>query len=118
MDYGSVPGVDKPVSRLVQGTVMVGSGDLDYSFRLLDEALELGINTFDTAHIYGGGDNERTVGAWVNSRGVREKVVLIGKGAHFNPDRQRVTPWDITSDLRFTRAPQDGLHRSLPAPPG
>ncbi|MEJ5297833.1 MAG: aldo/keto reductase [Armatimonadota bacterium] len=99
MDYGSVPGVDKPFSRLVQGTVMVGPHDLDYSFRLLDDALELGINTFDTAHIYGGGDNERTVGAWVNSRGVRDRVVLIGKGAHFNADRQRVTPWDITSDL-------------------
>lgn len=99
LDYGSVLGVDKPVSRLVQGTVMVGPHDLDYSFRLLDDALELGINTFDTAHIYGGGDNERTVGAWVNSRGVRDRVVLIGKGAHFNADRQRVTPWDITSDL-------------------
>ncbi len=99
MQYGKVPGVDKPVSRLVQGTVMVGSHDLDYSFRLLDDALALGINTFDTAHIYGGGDNERTVGAWVNSRGVRDRVVLIGKGAHFNADRQRVTPWDITSDL-------------------
>ena len=99
MQYGSVVGLDKPVSRIVHGTVMVSSGDLDYSFGLLDAVFARGCNTFDTGHIYGGGDNERTVGRWVNERGLRDKVVLIGKGAHHNEDRRRVTPWDITSDL-------------------
>lgn len=99
MQYGSVVGLDNPVSRIVHGTVMVSSGDLDYSFGLLDAVFARGCNTFDTGHIYGGGDNERTVGRWVNERGLRDKVVLIGKGAHHNEDRRRVTPWDIASDL-------------------
>lgn len=100
MKYGSVKGVERPVSRLVQGTVMVSSKELERSFALLDAVFELGCNTFDTAHCYGGGDNERTVGRWVNERGIRDEVVIIGKGAHPYGDRPcRVTPEDITSDL-------------------
>ncbi len=99
MHYGTVPGIRKPVSRLVQGTVMINSRELDKGFALLDGILERGCTTFDTAHVYGSGDNERSVGRWVNDRGVRERVVVIGKGAHHNQDRRRVTPHDITSDL-------------------
>ena len=99
MQYGYVPGIDKPISRLVQGTVMVNSKETDKSFALLDDIFELGCTTFDTAHVYGRGDNERTVGRWVNQRGVRDKVVIIGKGAHHNEDRNRVTPFDITADI-------------------
>jgi aryl-alcohol dehydrogenase-like predicted oxidoreductase len=99
MQYGQVPGITKPISRLVQGTVMVGSDHLEESFALLDEIHSLGCTTFDTGHVYGNGDNERTVGHWVRDRGVREDVVIIGKGAHHNRDRQRVTPYDIKADV-------------------
>lgn len=104
MKYGHITGLEKPVSRLVQGTVMVHSGDLEGSFKLLDAVFEQGCTAFDTAHIYGGGDNERTVGKWVNSRNIRDKVVILGKGAHHNPDRRRVTPYDITADLHDSLA--------------
>ena len=99
MNYGRVPGVDKPVARIVQGTVMVRSEEVEKSFALLDEVFELGGTTFDTAHQYGGGDSERTFGRWVRERGLRDEVVVIGKGAHHNADRKRVTPFDITADL-------------------
>ncbi|HUS48160.1 MAG TPA: aldo/keto reductase [Phycisphaerae bacterium] len=99
MQYGSVPGVDKPISRLVQGLIMVSTKKLDESFALLDEVFETGVNTFDSAHIYGGGDSERVLGRWMEARGLREKVVILTKGAHLNQDRERVTPFDITSDL-------------------
>ena len=42
----------------------------------------MGCNTFDTAHVYGSGDNERTFGRWLRERGNRNKVNIIGKGAH------------------------------------
>ncbi|MBE7470201.1 MAG: aldo/keto reductase [Anaerolineae bacterium] len=99
MEYGHIPDIDKPISRLVQGTVMITSDEVERSFTLLDEIFELGCTTFDTAHGYGNGDCERTFGRWLDERGLREKVVIIGKGAHHNQDRQRVTPFDITSDL-------------------
>jgi aryl-alcohol dehydrogenase-like predicted oxidoreductase len=104
MRYGHLPGIDKPISRLVQGTVMVNSREMEKSFALLDEVFALGCNTFDTAHVYGQGDNERTVGRWVRERGVRDQVVIIGKGAHHNPDRKRVTPFDITADIHDSLA--------------
>ncbi len=124
MQYGNVPGIEKPISRLVEGSIMINSKDLEGSFRLLDEIFELGCNTFDTAHVYGNGDNERTMGKWVNSRGVREQVVIIGKGAHHSQDRKRVTPWDITADIydslarfKFDYIDLYLLHRDDPSVP-
>jgi len=104
MQYGQIPGVTKPVARLIQGTVMIGTDKLEASFALLDEILALGGNTFDAAHIYGNGDVERALGRWVAARGVREQVVIVTKGAHHSQDRQRVTPYDITSDLHDSLA--------------
>lgn len=124
MHYGKIPGVTKPVARLIQGTVMIGSDKLDYSFQLLDDILALGGNTFDAAHVYGQGDNERTLGRWIEERGVRDKVVVITKGAHHNADRRRVTPFDITADLHDSLARLHTsyidlylLHRDDPAVP-
>jgi aryl-alcohol dehydrogenase-like predicted oxidoreductase len=72
---------------------------LERSFTLLDEVFAAGGNTFDTAHGYNGGDSERTLGRWIQERGVREQVVIIGKGAHPYQGRNRVTPQDITADI-------------------
>ncbi len=99
MQYGKLSGIDKPISRLVQGTIPIGSAKLEASYKLLDDIYALGCTTFDTAHVYGNGDVERTFGRWMTDRDLRDKVVIIGKGAHHNQDRQRVTPHDITSDI-------------------
>ncbi|MGB1288021.1 MAG: aldo/keto reductase, partial [Aggregatilineales bacterium] len=100
MQYGKIEGVNKPVSRIVQGTNgFISTNDPDSSFRLLDTALEMGITTFDTAHIYGNGDVERIFGQWMKARNNRDDVVLIAKGAHHNADRRRVTGFDIEADI-------------------
>jgi aryl-alcohol dehydrogenase-like predicted oxidoreductase len=124
MKYGSIPGIARPVSRLVQGTVMVNSRELDAGFALLDGIYALGCNAFDTAHVYGNGDGERTLGRWIRERGVRDRVVIITKGAHHNQDRRRVTPFDITADLHdsLARFQVDSidlyvLHRDDPSAP-
>jgi aryl-alcohol dehydrogenase-like predicted oxidoreductase len=124
MQYSTVPGVTKPVARLVQGSIMIGSSRLEESFALLDAIFAMGGTTFDTAHGYGGGDVERTFGRWVSERGLRDQVVIIGKGAHHNQDRQRVTPFDITADLHdsLARLKTDYidlylLHRDDPSKP-
>jgi aryl-alcohol dehydrogenase-like predicted oxidoreductase len=124
MPYGQIPGIKKPVARLVQGTLMIGMSEREKGFALLDEIFELGGNTFDTAHQYGNGANERAVGQWVRQRGVRDQVVIIGKGAHHSEDRKRVTPFDITADLydslarfQFDTIDLYLLHRDDPAIP-
>ncbi len=124
MEYGHIPGIDKPISRLAQGTLTAVSPDGTADFALLDAIFAEGCNTFDTAHVYQNGQNERAVGRWIRERGIREQIVLIGKGAHHNPDRRRVTPFDIEADLHdaFARFGFDYidiylLHRDDPGVP-
>jgi aryl-alcohol dehydrogenase-like predicted oxidoreductase len=105
MRYGQIPGVNKPVARVVQGGTMLGS-DLNEaeSFALLDQVYQLGCNTIDTAHVYGGGDSERVIGRWIQARGLREEIVIITKGAAHSQDRRRMTPFDIAADLHDSLA--------------
>lgn len=100
MQYSTIPRINKPVARIVQGTTMIGS-DLNEaeSFALLNQVFELGGNTIDTAHVYSGGNSERIIGRWMQARGNREQVVVITKGAAHSQDRRRMTPFDIASDL-------------------
>jgi aryl-alcohol dehydrogenase-like predicted oxidoreductase len=55
MEYGQIPGLDRQVSRLIHGAISLSMDDLEGGFALLDAAMDHGINTFDTAHLYGGG---------------------------------------------------------------
>jgi aryl-alcohol dehydrogenase-like predicted oxidoreductase len=99
MQYGSIGGISKKVSRLVQGTMPIASEEDSFSFDLLDRVFEMGCTTFDTAHIYENGSVERTFGRWLQQQGLRDEVVIIGKGCHHSADRNRVTPFDLESDL-------------------
>ncbi|HEY1419909.1 MAG TPA: aldo/keto reductase [Candidatus Dormibacteraeota bacterium] len=49
------------------------------AFALMDRAVELDINYFDTADGYGGGLSEEMVGQWMTSRAARDSVVLATK---------------------------------------
>ena len=80
MTYGTVPGVDKQVSRLVMG--VDNQQTLPHAAVIFDDFVERGGTTFDTAYIYGGGRGEKLLGQWMTSRGNRDDVVVIGKGAH------------------------------------
>lgn len=99
MQYGEISGVDKPISRVVQGTIMLSPATQEQSFALLDDVFAAGGNTFDSARIYNRGDSEITLGHWIKARGVRDKVVILTKGAHPRDGRKRVTPEDITEDI-------------------
>ena len=99
MQYGTVSGSAKKISRLVQGCIMLTRSRKEEGFALLDATRQAGITAYDTAHGYGGGEVDRTLGLWMEERGNRDEVVIIGKGAHHNQDRNRVTPYDIAADL-------------------
>jgi aryl-alcohol dehydrogenase-like predicted oxidoreductase len=99
MNKITLPGCTKQLSQIVMGTMIVGLKNYEDSTALLDNAISLGVNTFDIAWVYGGGDSERAIGQWMRERGNREQVFIITKGAHHNRDRARVTPYDITADL-------------------
>ncbi|HEX5549878.1 MAG TPA: aldo/keto reductase, partial [Nitrospira sp.] len=73
------------VSRLCLGTMNFGPETTEAdSFTIMDRALELGLNFFDTANVYGWklgeGWTEQILGRWfAQGGGRREKVVLATK---------------------------------------
>ena len=104
MIYQKIDGLDKPLARVIQGTIMLSRDRIEEGFALLDGVFEQGGTTFDTAHGYGRGDADRVLGLWMEARGNRDQVVIVGKGCHHNVDRRRVTPYDLASDLMDTLA--------------
>ncbi|MDD4890513.1 MAG: aldo/keto reductase [Phycisphaerae bacterium] len=80
MLYGKLPGLDKPVSRLVMG--VDNQQGMAHTAAMFDDFFERGGNCFDVAYIYGGGRCETLLGQWVKSRGLRDQVAVITKGAH------------------------------------
>jgi len=82
MKYGRIDGVDKPVSRVALGTMLEGAEfPAVQGGVLFDGFFEAGGTCFDTAYLYSGGLSEQVFGQWMQSRGVREDVVVLGKGA-------------------------------------
>src|SRR6478672_4380592 len=81
MDYRHLGRSGLRVSPLCLGTMNFGpqTSEAD-SFAIMDSALDAGINFFDTANGYGGGETEQIVGRWFAlGGGRREKVVLATK---------------------------------------
>ena len=104
MRYGSILGVDKPVSRLVMGSMVYGMEPerLENTCALLDRFVEAGGTTVDTARIYAKGTSERAFGEWLKKSGRRDQIVVIGKGAHHDLQtfERRVTPEAIHEDIQ------------------
>lgn len=96
------------VSNLCLGTMNFGwhTSEED-SFAIMDRALELGINFFDTADVYGWavehGRTEEIIGNWFAARsGRRDAVVLATKV--FNPVSRKANLPEVNSDGRSLSA--------------
>jgi aryl-alcohol dehydrogenase-like predicted oxidoreductase len=85
MEYTYLGRTGLQVSRLCLGTMNFGPLTTEPdSFAIMDKALEMGINFFDTANVYGWkrgeGVTEQIVGRWfAQGGGRREKVVIATK---------------------------------------
>ena len=83
MEYTNLGRTGVQVSRLALGCMMFGwrTNEAD-SFRIIDRAIDAGINFLDTANIYGRGSSEEVVGKALQRNGKREKIVLATKVYH------------------------------------
>lgn len=85
MDYTQLGRTGLKVSKLCLGTMNFGPHTTQAdSFAIMDKALDLGINFFDTANVYGWklgeGVTEQIIGRWfAQGGGRREKTVLATK---------------------------------------
>lgn len=86
MKYTNIGRSGLQVSRLCLGTMNFGEfTDENEAFRIMDAALDAGVNFFDTANHYGGsgencGRTERIIGNWLSQGGNRrDQIVLATK---------------------------------------
>ena len=114
MKYTRLGRTGLKVSRFCLGTMNFGpeTSEAD-AFAIMDRALELGINFFDTANVYGWklgeGLTEQIIGRWLaQGGGRREKIVLATKVydemGHW-PNQSRL------SALHIRQACEDSLRR-------
>ena len=114
MQYAHLGRTGARVSRLCLGTMNFGphTSERD-AFAIMDRALELGINFFDTANVYGGqrgeGITEQIVGRWLaQGGGRRDKVVLATK---LYGDMGDWPNFSRLSAVNIRRACEGSLHR-------
>jgi aryl-alcohol dehydrogenase-like predicted oxidoreductase len=119
MQYTSLGRTGLLVSRLCLGTMNFGwATDEATGFEIMDEALEAGINYFDTADVYGGpqspdmeqgyGVSEEIIGRWLAGGGRRERIVLATKvyqPMDTGPNDRRLSAYHIR------KACEDSLRR-------
>jgi aryl-alcohol dehydrogenase-like predicted oxidoreductase len=114
MQYTKLGRTGLKVSRLCLGTMNFGPDTSEPdAFAIMDRALELGINFFDTANVYGWkkgeGITEQIVGRWLSQGGGRrERVVLATKvygEMGLFPNQGRLSAYHIR------RACEDSLRR-------
>ncbi len=104
MKYVKIPGISLPVSRIIlggSGGCFASGGDVG---GLIEEALASGINTVDTARVYG--KSEEAIGRWLRHGGDRSRLVIISKCCH---------PSMAFLNRVTERAAEDDLKRSLDA---
>ena len=90
------------VSNICLGTMNFGwhTSEED-SFRIMDRALELGINFFDTADVYGWeiehGATEEIIGRWLAQGGGRRDAIVLATKVYNPVDRKANLP-EVNSD--------------------
>ena len=100
MEYRALGQSELQVSSIGMGCVTFGREiDQATAFGIMDHALEKGITLFDTAEAYAAGASEDVLGAWLGSRGSRDRVVLATKVAG-----------DLTAE-RVVSSAEDSLRR-------
>ena len=96
------------VSNLCLGTMNFGwHTSEEESFKIMDRALELGINFFDTADVYGWsvehGYTEEIIGRWLAQGGGRRDAIVLATKVYNPVDRKENLP-EVNSDGRSLSA--------------
>ena len=86
MEYRALGRTGLKVSQLCLGTMMFGGKtDEHESFRIIDHAINEGVNFIDTADVYAGNESERILGKALAGEGKRDNIILATKFNFANP---------------------------------
>ncbi|UED85746.1 aldo/keto reductase [Streptomyces profundus] len=119
MKYTQLGRTGLKVSRLVLGTMNFGPlTDEADSHSIMDAALDAGVNFFDTANVYGWGDNkgrtEEILGTWFAKGGDRRDKVVLATKVYANMAGEGQEPWpnhDKLSAVNIRRSVDASLKR-------
>ncbi|MEU1816595.1 aldo/keto reductase [Streptomyces roseifaciens] len=118
MEYTQLGRTGLKVSRIVLGTMNFGpQTDEADSHAIMDAALDAGVNFFDTANVYGWGDDkgrtEEIIGTWFAKGGGRREKVVIGTKVFGNmgADGADWPNHDRLSAVNIRRAVEGSLRR-------
>ncbi|MFC9794327.1 aldo/keto reductase [Streptomyces sp. NPDC127584] len=118
MEYTQLGRTGLKVSRLVLGTMNFGpQTDEATSHAIMDSALDAGLNFFDTANVYGWGENkgrtEEIVGSWfAKGDGRRDRTVIATKVyGNMGVDGEAWPNHDKLSAVNIRRAVEGSLKR-------
>jgi len=80
MDYRPLGRTGIQVSQICLGTMMFGGKTEEpEAFRMIDHAIDQGVNFIDTADVYAGNESERIVGKALAKGNKREDIILATK---------------------------------------
>jgi len=86
MEYRALGRTGLKVSQLCLGTMMFGGRtDEHESFRIIDHAINEGVNFIDTADVYAGNESERILGKALAAERKRDNIILATKFNFANP---------------------------------
>lgn len=99
------------ISKFSLGTVQLGMNyglgefatkpSKSEAFRILNRAVELGVNTFDTANDYG--DSEQLIGQWLQTKPSDERTMVVTKIGPFDHSSPAVLKSDILRQAEACR---------------
>jgi len=118
MKYNTLSNTQIKVSEIGLGTMTFGEQNTEKEgHELMDLALDLGVNFFDTAEMYAvpstpenNGKTEQIIGTWFAESGKRNQVVLGTKVTGPSPNLEKY----VAKNLGFSKPRiHEALHRSL-----
>ena len=89
MEYNLIEGLQKKISKIILGNDK--EQNIKTAYKIWDKWIELGGNTFDCAHIYGGGLQEKLLGQYIKSRSIEKNVVIISKAVMNSDDFKNIS---------------------------
>ncbi len=89
---------DRPSSSVVMGCMRIADKPLAQVESVMVEAMRTGVNTFDLADIYGGGNSERVFGVAIRDLGVPRKDYILQTKCGIRKENGKITRFDFSKE--------------------
>ncbi len=89
---------DRPSSAIIMGCMRIADKPLAQVEQVMFEAMRAGVNTFDLADIYGGGDCEKVFGVAIRDLGVARKDYILQTKCGIRKENGKITRFDFSKE--------------------